>query len=74
MLIDGATTAYHQQLGNLQVDQLVIKNLAKKGLALHLDTGTLAMLNCNVLPADIKMTPQKPPEKPGPPPLIASTI
>lgn len=75
VLIEGSSaTAYYQQAGKLQINNLVIKDLAKKGIAFHLDTGTVALLNCNVLPVDIKMAPQKPPEKPGPPPIQCQQV
>ena len=71
LTIEGSTAeAYYQQAGHVQLNNLTIKGLDKKAVAVHLDTGSMAMLNCNVLPAEIKMAPQKPPEKPGPPPIL----
>jgi hypothetical protein len=59
-VVEGATFAFYQQNSNLQLNNFHINDLAKKGQAVHNDSGTLALLNVNVLPADVKVVPQPP--------------
>jgi hypothetical protein len=67
--VQGATTAYYQTSSRLQLTGFRVKELAKKGVVVEFDSGTLSLLNCELKPEDIKILPQKPVEKP-PPELI----
>jgi hypothetical protein len=69
VLIEGAAIGINQENCTLQYNHVILKDLAKKAQPVLHEGGSMSLLNCNILPADIKMTPQKPPEKPGPPPV-----
>lgn len=69
-VVEGATTALHTQNATLQVTHLQVKDLPKGGVALLHEGNALSLLNCNVLPAQIKMGAQ-PAAKPPPVPVTA---
>jgi hypothetical protein len=63
--IEGGTAAFYQSNSRLQLTGFRVKQLAKKGVAVELETGTLSLLNCDLRPDDLKIAPQKPdPAKP----------
>jgi hypothetical protein len=69
--VEGAATAYYQTNCKLQLTGFRCKDLAKKGVAVEFDSGTLSLLNCELKPEDIKILPQKPdPAKPPPPEIV----
>jgi hypothetical protein len=71
--VEGANTAYYQTNCRLQLNSFRVKDLAKKGVAIAFDTGTLSLLNCDLAPDDVKIAPQKPdPAKPPPPETVTS--
>jgi hypothetical protein len=71
--VEGASTGLYHTNSKLQFTNFRIKELAKKGVAIDFDTGTLSLLNCDVRFEDIKIAPQKPAaDKPPPPEIITS--
>jgi hypothetical protein len=72
VMVEGATTAFQQQNCNLQLTQFGVKDLAKNGVAVLVETGTLSLLNCDLKPEQFKVLPQ-PPAAPGKPPLVPVT-
>ncbi len=59
LLVEGAAVAFHMQNSNLQLNGFQAKDLAKKGLAVLHEGGTLSLLNGNVAAGQIKMAPTK---------------
>jgi hypothetical protein len=71
--VEGSTTAYEQQNSTMQLNNFQVKDLAKKGgLAVLHEGGSLALQNCNIVPAQIKVVPQPPRTdgKPHPIPVV----
>lgn len=54
-VVEGAATAFHTQNATLQLTNLQVKDLAKGGVALLHEGNALTLLNCNILPAQIKL-------------------
>jgi hypothetical protein len=72
-VVEGALTAYQQTNSTVQIVNLQVKDLAKKGgLAVLHEGGSLTLQNCNILPAEIKVVPQPPAAdgKPRPIPVV----
>ena len=71
VVVEGATTAFYQTTCKLQITSFRFKELAKKGIAVEFDSGTLSLLNCELKPDEIKVVPRKPdPAKPPPPEIV----
>ncbi len=56
-VVEGATTAFHQQNMTLQLTNFQIKDLSPKGVAVFHEGGKLSLLNCNITPTQIKLAP-----------------
>ncbi len=68
ILVEGATTAFHEQNSSFQLTQFIVKDLAPKtGMAVLHEGNTLTLMNCNILPGQIKLGPQG--AKPAPVPV-----
>jgi parallel beta-helix repeat protein len=55
--VEGAKVAFHHQNSNFQLTNFHVKKLDSKGTAILWESGTLKLLNCNVAPAQIKLSP-----------------
>jgi hypothetical protein len=57
-VVEGAMTAFHHEKSNLQLTNFQIKDLNPKGTAINFVSGKLSLLNCNILPGQIKIAAQ----------------
>jgi hypothetical protein len=71
--VDGATTALGHDNSTVHATNVEVKNLAKKGMAILHDGGSMTLLNCNITPAQVKLIVQKPSTDPAKPPPIPVT-
>jgi len=56
-VIERAMTGLHMSNSNLQLTHFQVKDLKPKGQVVQNDAGTLTLLNCNILPDQIKVAP-----------------
>jgi len=58
IIIEKSTQAFNANTSNLQLTNFQVTNLAPKGIAIALHTGSLTLLNCDIIPAQITLGPQ----------------
>jgi hypothetical protein len=71
LTVEGATTGFLLQNSTLQLMQFQVKDLARNGVAVQVETGSLTLLNCDLKPEQFKVLAQAP--VPGKPVIVPVT-